>query len=139
MRLLVESIVLSMVLRNDTRRSREDGMEVSLSLPFQVEPNTGMGILFKGYADAIVCTKTEIENEENAEELLMELKNDIIAGAQDGFPMVRDVKAELNRGFRFWDAVRPLLSLFSILLINLGSLSSSPSCFFILHFSPILF
>ncbi|PLW11679.1 hypothetical protein PCANC_01164 [Puccinia coronata f. sp. avenae] len=109
MRLLVESIVLSMVLRNDTRRSREDGMEVSLSLPFQVEPNTGMGILFKGYADAIVCTKTEIENEENAEELLMELKNDIIAGAQDGFPMVRDVKAELNRGFRFWDAVMKIV------------------------------
>ncbi|CAH7686379.1 temperature dependent protein affecting M2 dsRNA replication-domain-containing protein [Phakopsora pachyrhizi] len=105
MRLLVESIVLSMVLRNDTRRSREDGMEVSLSLPFQTESNTGMGILFKGYADAVVCTKAELEGEENSEEMLNELKADILAGAQEGFPMVRDVKGELNRGFRFWDAV----------------------------------
>jgi hypothetical protein len=100
-------------------------MEVSLSLPFQVEPNTGMGILFKGYADAIVCTKTEIENEENAEELLLELKNDIIAGAQDGFPMVRDVRAELNRGFRFWDAVCHPLSLSLSLSSNKKTLLGS--------------
>lgn len=108
LRLLIESIVLSLVLRNDTRRSREDGMEVSLSLPFQNEANTGMGILFKGYADAMVCSQSEIEAEtelDKKEEMVKELKEDILVGAQDGFPMVRDVRAELNRGFRFWDAV----------------------------------
>ncbi|MBW0531743.1 hypothetical protein O181_071458 [Austropuccinia psidii MF-1] len=104
LRLLVESIVLSMVLRNDTKRSREDGMEVSLSLPFQTETNTGMGILFKGYADALFSTRAELEASKN-DEMLKEIKSDILMGAQEGFPMVRDVTAELNRGFRFWDAV----------------------------------
>lgn len=90
-------------------------MEVSLSLPFQNEANTGMGILFKGYADAMVCHRAEIESDSsnegvNKEDLLKELKEDILSGAQDGFPMVRDVRAELNRGFRFWDAVSCFLS-----------------------------
>ncbi|KAG0149211.1 hypothetical protein CROQUDRAFT_39979 [Cronartium quercuum f. sp. fusiforme G11] len=101
LRLLLESVVLSLVLRNDTRRSREDGMEVSLSLPFQTEANTGMGILFKGYADAMVCSRSESTNNDEDDNL----KDDILNGAQEGFPMVRDVRAELKRGFRFWDAV----------------------------------
>lgn len=122
LRHLVEATALSMVLRNDTRRSREDGNEVALSLPFQQEANTGMGILFKGYADMMLQERDEKLAEVGADgaaagltwgmtpEELQETKTDILESAQDGFPMVRDVATELNRGFRFWDAVRPVVA-----------------------------
>lgn len=126
LRLLVEATVLSLVLRNDARRSREDGMEVGLSLPFQAEANTGMGILFKGYADMMLQERDERVEELGPDEVarrakehgqvwgmdaqeLASTKADILEGAQEGFPMVRDVVVELNRGFRFWDAVRCFL------------------------------
>lgn len=127
LRHLVEATALSMVLRNDTRRSREDGNEVALSLPFQSEANTGMGILFKGYADMMLQERDEKLEEGGpsasgegltwgftAEELA-QTKMDILESAQEGFPMVRDVATELNRGFRFWDAVRSLSSLSPLL------------------------
>ncbi|KAK4050491.1 hypothetical protein OIO90_005074 [Microbotryomycetes sp. JL221] len=114
MRVLLEATLLNLLLRSDARRAREDYVDIALSLPFLNEANTGMGILFKAYGDA-VChmaggvdvvlragTGTHGASEEDlarVKEAKTEVINELLVGA---FPNVKNVPAELQRGFRFW-------------------------------------
>ena len=116
---LVESISLNLLLRNDARRSREDYLDISLSLPFQADTNTGMGILFKAYGDAVChmaggvdvlktsagdgATEETVEAVKKAKEMTLGL-------LEEAFPNVKDVTKELTRGLRFWEMVRPAFS-----------------------------
>ncbi|KAK4055310.1 hypothetical protein OIV83_000593 [Microbotryomycetes sp. JL201] len=114
MRVLLEATLLNLLLRSDARRAREDYVDIALSLPFLNETNTGMGILFKAYGDA-VChmaggvdvvlragTGTEGANEDDLRRV-KEAKNDVVNELLVGaFPNVKNVPAELHRGFRFW-------------------------------------
>lgn len=95
-----------MLLRNDARRARDDFLDITLSLPFQTEVNTGFGVLAKVYLDAL----THINNgtrvrDPNAPgvKVAKEMALDL---CEETFPGVKYPKLEVERGFRFWDLVR---------------------------------
>ena len=121
MRTLLEATVLNILLRADARRAREDYLDIALSLPFQTDTNTGMGILFKAFGDTVChmaggvdvvmragsgttgAERDEVEAVELAKEQTLEVLS-------DAFPNVKNVTSELQRGLRFWSLVRPSIS-----------------------------
>lgn len=118
MRNLLEAIAVNFLLRADAKRSYEDYLGVAFSLPFQTDTNTGMGILFKAYGDTVCHMTGGIDGvsragskEGTAEEKqsIKETKEQVLTLLQDAFPNVKNVKAELERGFRFWSLVRSSL------------------------------
>ncbi|PPQ85250.1 hypothetical protein CVT25_010023 [Psilocybe cyanescens] len=103
LRTLLEVTSLNMLLRNDARRARDDLLDIALSLPFQTEVNTGFGVLAKVYLDAL----THINNGTRVRDanapgvgLAKEMALDL---CEETFPGVKYPKAEVERGFRFWD------------------------------------
>ena len=119
MRGLLEATALNLLLRYDARRSREDYLDIALSLPFQTDTNTGMGILFKAYGDAVchmaggvdVLVRVGAATAEtaNKEEIatVAAAKEQTLGLLDDAFPNVKNVTAELQRGLRFWSTVSP--------------------------------
>lgn len=116
MRALLEAVALNLLLRSDARRAREDYLDIALSLPFQTDTNTGMGILFKAYGDAVchmaggvdVVTRAGKGVEGASEEertQVKEAKEVVCSMLEEAFPNVKNVTAELQRGFRFWGMV----------------------------------
>lgn len=105
LRTLLEVTALNMMLRNDARRPRDDLLDISLSLPFQSEVNTGFGVLAKVYLDAL----THINNRERVRdpnaEGVKEAKALALEICEETFPGVKNPKLEVERGFRFWDIV----------------------------------
>lgn len=105
LRTLLEVTTLNMLLRNDARRPRDDLLDISLSLPFQSEVNTGFGVLAKVYLDAL----THINNRERVRdpnaEGVREAKALALEICEETFPGVKSPKLEVERGFRFWDIV----------------------------------
>lgn len=87
-------------------------MDISLSLPFQTEVNTGFGVLAKVYLDAL----THINNRERVRdpnaEGVKEAKALALEICEETFPGVKSPKMEVDRGFRFWDIVSGRKSLF---------------------------
>lgn len=105
MRALIESVLTHLLLRGDAVRKREDFIELSASLPFYTDPSTVMGIVVKGYCDAVHYMGSEGNSGE-------QMKQDVIDAMQQAFGSgIRDVKAEVVRSFRFWDCVRFFFSL----------------------------
>ena len=105
LRTLLEVTSLNMLLRNDARRARDDLLDIALSLPFQTEVNTGFGVLAKVYLDALTHinngTRVRDANAPGvsvAKEMALDL-------CEETFPGVKNPKAEVERGFRFWDVV----------------------------------
>ncbi|RXW24385.1 hypothetical protein EST38_g1501 [Candolleomyces aberdarensis] len=103
LRTLLEVTSLNMLLRNDARRARDDFLDIALSLPFQTEVNTGFGVLAKVYLDALThinnmqrVTDPNAEGVKEAKQLALEI-------CEETFPGVKYPKAEVERGFRFWD------------------------------------
>ncbi|PBK59050.1 hypothetical protein ARMSODRAFT_78361 [Armillaria solidipes] len=84
LRTLLEVASLNMLLRADARRARDDLLDITLSLPFQTEVNTGFGVLAKA------------EGVKEAKMLALEI-------CEETFPGVKYPKWEVERGFRFWD------------------------------------
>lgn len=95
-----------MLLRNDARRTRDDFLDIALSLPFQTDTNTGFGILAKVYLDATITIygDTVKEGEESSEEA-KEAKEQALELCEQTFVGIKNPRAEVERGFRFWDAV----------------------------------
>ena len=96
---------MNMLLRNDARRARDDFLDIALSLPFQTEVNTGFGVLAKVYLDALThinnrqrVTDPNAEGVQEAKQLALEICEETFIG-------VKNPKAEVERGFRFWDVV----------------------------------
>jgi hypothetical protein len=78
----------------------------SLGLPFQFEPNTGFGILAKTYLDAATFhfgDSIKLENMES--ETVKEAKESALKFVDANFTSVKFPRVEIERGFRFWDAV----------------------------------
>ncbi|GAA6040406.1 hypothetical protein JCM8097_007600 [Rhodosporidiobolus ruineniae] len=118
MRTLLEAIAVNFLLRADAQRSFSDYLGIAFSLPFQNDTNTGMGILFKAYGDTVChvaggyeavakTAKGESEGGASAQEkeTVGQAKEQVLELLQDAFPNVKNVRAELERGFRFWHLV----------------------------------
>lgn len=108
LRHLVEMIASNMLLRGDARRARDDYLDIALSLPFRHDADTALGILVKCYIEGVASLRegepipADIKWDEPS---LLETKQVVVAALEDTFRNVKDVSAELKRGFRFWDAV----------------------------------
>ncbi|KAL9713871.1 hypothetical protein Ac2012v2_003483 [Leucoagaricus gongylophorus] len=92
-----------MLLRNDARRPRDDLLDVSLSLPFQTEVNTGFGVLAKVYLDALTHINHQERVRDPNAEGVKEAKALALEICEETFPGVKYPKLEVERGFRFWD------------------------------------
>ena len=100
-------IASSMLLRGDARRVMDDYLlEISLSLPFQTDTNTGMGILIKCFLEGLITYHGHsISKEEAQSEEAQEAKKEVAEMLDSLFENVKNVHHELTRGFRFWKAV----------------------------------
>lgn len=103
----MEVTALNLLLRGDASRAREDLLDIAMALPFQNETNTGFGILAKVYLDALhaIYEKRIVSRDDpgvfEAKEMAMEVVDDTFEG-------VKNPRTEVERGFRFWDAVGAL-------------------------------
>ncbi|KAG6831785.1 hypothetical protein H0H87_003910 [Tephrocybe sp. NHM501043] len=103
LRTLLEVTSLNMLLRHDARRSRDDYLDITLSLPFQTEVNTGFGVLAKVYLDALTHINNRTRVRDPNAEGVKEAKVMALEICEDTFPGVKSPKQEVERGFRFWD------------------------------------
>lgn len=111
LRSLLEMVALNMFLAGDVRTVRDDFLDINLSLPFQHDVNTGMGILCKCYIDALYTLHGgPVRAGEESSELVAETKSSIVEMLVETFENVRDVRAELVRGFRMWTALLEALA-----------------------------
>ena len=106
LRSLLEVTSLNMLLRHDARRARDDLLDVNLSLPFQQEVNTGFGVLAKVYLDALTHINGRQRVRDPNAEGVKEAKQMALDICEETFQGVKYPKAEVERGFRFWDVVR---------------------------------
>jgi len=103
LRTLIELTALNALLQHHARRARDDLLDISLSLPFQTDVNTGYGILTKVYLDGLVHLYGGKVTDGQAPEVL-DAKREALDFCDETFTGVRDPRAEVLRGFRFWDA-----------------------------------
>ena len=100
-----------MLLRGDARRARDDLLDITLSLPFQTEVNTGFGILAKVYLDAL----THINGGQRVRDPngpgIKDAKSMALEICEDTFTGIKYPRAEVERGFRFWDVVSTFIPL----------------------------
>ncbi|CAO1628748.1 unnamed protein product [Parajaminaea phylloscopi] len=106
MRYLVETIASTMLLRSDARRARDDYLDIALSLPFQSDTNTGLGVVFKCYIEAFIAfhSRPPTEDEMGSADAI-ESKNSVLEMLDSTFANVRNVKGEIQRGFRYWECL----------------------------------
>lgn len=102
----MEVTALNMLLRGDARRSRDDYLDIALSLPFQSEVNTGFGVLAKVYLDALTHINGGTRVRDADAEGVAETKQIALEICNETFPGVKNPAQEVERGFRFWDLVR---------------------------------
>lgn len=105
LRTLLEVTTLNMLLRSDARRAREDLLDITISLPFQSEVNTGFGVLAKVYLDALTHLNNQTRVLDPNADGVKESKAMALEICEDTFPGVKSPKQEVERGFRFWDIV----------------------------------
>ncbi|THG95204.1 hypothetical protein EW026_g6405 [Hermanssonia centrifuga] len=103
LRTLLEVTSLNMLLRHDARQSRDDLLDINLSLPFQSEVNTGFGVLAKVYLDALTHINNRQRVRDPNAEGVKEAKAMALEICEETFPGVKYPKQEVERGFRFWD------------------------------------
>ncbi|WFD18915.1 hypothetical protein MCAP1_001128 [Malassezia caprae] len=106
LRSLAEMVTLSLLLRSETRQQRDDYLDISLSLPFQADTNTGMGIVFKCYLDALYTLHGgPVQPGDEASADVAEAKSTVVDMLVETFENVRDIGHELRRAGRFWAAL----------------------------------
>ena len=105
LRTLIEVTSLNLLLRGDAKRTREDLLDIALSLPFQTDVNTGFGVLAKVYLDALTHLNNRTRVRDAHAEGVREAKMMALEICEDTFKGVKYPKAEVERGFRFWDCV----------------------------------
>lgn len=103
LRTLLEVTTLNMFLRADAKKSRDDYLDITLSLPFQSEVNTGFGVLAKVYLDALTHFNNGNRVRDANAEGVREAKNMALEVCEENFSGVKNPKSEVERGFRFWD------------------------------------
>jgi hypothetical protein len=89
-----------------THLFRETLTQTLPGLPFQLEVNTGFGILAKTYIDATIAffggtvTADDVDKQE-----AKSAKEQAMGIVEETFVNVKSPRAEVERGFRFWDSV----------------------------------
>jgi hypothetical protein len=104
LRTLIELTSLNMLLHGHARRARDDLLDIALSLPFQTDVNTGFGILAKVYLDALVAMNGGKVTDKDAEGVA-DAKDGALEICDETFEGIKYPRSEVERGFRFWDAV----------------------------------
>lgn len=90
---------------------RDDYLDMCISLPFQIDVNTGFGILAKTYLDAATFHYGDTITAENAPtDEVKQAKKAALEFVDQAFTGVKAPTHEVERGFRFWDAVSLLIS-----------------------------
>lgn len=106
LRAVAEMVLLSLLLRSDTRQQRDDYLDLNLALPFQSDTNTGMGIVAKCYLDALYTLHGgPVTAADAASPEVAEAKDSVLDMLVETFENVRDVPFEIRRAFRFWGAL----------------------------------
>ncbi|WVR04833.1 hypothetical protein IAU60_001845 [Kwoniella sp. DSM 27419] len=106
MELRGEAVTVHILLSGSARRNREDYNDITLSLPFQTEVNTGFGILAKTYLDATTYHHDETITEETAAtDKAKQAKRDALSFVEQSFSSIKSPIQEIERGFRFWDSI----------------------------------
>lgn len=108
LRMLIEVIASNLLLRGTgfVKRNRDDYLDISLSLPFQTQTSTGLGIVIKCYLEALLTFNSGVvEAGKEMDEDVVEAREAVISMLEGTFANVKDVRAELTRGLRFWSAV----------------------------------
>ncbi|BEI90327.1 uncharacterized protein CcaverHIS019_0303970 [Cutaneotrichosporon cavernicola] len=106
LRQLLEALNVHILLSGDARRMRDDYLDMCISLPFQSDMNTGFGILAKTYLDAAIHYNEADITEENANsEGVKNAKAMALEFVDEAFTGVKNPTNEVERGFRFWDAI----------------------------------
>ena len=105
LRTLLEVTSVNTLLRGDAKRHRDDLLDIALSLPFQTDVNTGFGILAKVYLDALTHINNRQRVRDPNAEGVKEAKQLALDICEETFPGIKYPKAEVERGFRFWDCV----------------------------------
>ncbi|KIN95532.1 hypothetical protein M404DRAFT_313501 [Pisolithus tinctorius Marx 270] len=113
LRTLLEMTTLNMLLRQEARKARDDLLDIAISLPFQNEVNTGFGVLAKVYLDALTHLNNQTRVQDPMAEGVQEYKQVALDICEDTFPGVKSPKSEVERGFRFWDALTAMRQLHS--------------------------
>jgi len=86
-------------------------------LPYQSEPNTGFGILAKTYLDVVIYHYGDtVAEEDMLGEKSKGSKKQALEFVESSFGSVKTPVAEVERGFRFWDAVRVSSKLLCLLV-----------------------
>ena len=111
LRTLLEVTSLNMLLRHDARRARDDLLDIALSLPFQTDVNTGFGVLAKVYLDALTHINGGARVRDASAPGVDVKKEMALDLCEETFPGVKAPRAEVERGFRFWDVVRAVFFL----------------------------
>lgn len=78
---------------------------VTSGLPFQGEVNTGFGVLAKVYVDATISFYQGMPEGDPEQADVKAAKDQAFEVLEDTFVVVKTPKLEIERGFRFWDAV----------------------------------
>lgn len=87
----------------DVTRVITDGTQ---GLPFQSDVNTGFGILAKTYLDAATFHFGDTITDENVDtDAVQQAKRSALEFVDQAFTGVKAPTQEVERGFRFWDAV----------------------------------
>ena len=94
LRTLLEVVSLNMLLRSDARRARDDLLDITLSLPFQTEVNTGFGVLAKVYLDALTHINNRTRVRDPNAEGVREAKAMALEICEETFPGVKNPKQE---------------------------------------------
>jgi hypothetical protein len=103
------------------------GKKLTIGLPFQSDCNTGFGIVFSYYLNVTLYNYREspkdttpkspdsVDSETNAitdsnkdSDTVKQAKEDALKAVEVTFESVKGARQEVERGFRFWDAVRLL-------------------------------
>jgi hypothetical protein len=92
-----------MLVRGDARRQRDDLLDISLSLPFQTDVNTGFGVLAKVYLDALTHLNSGQRVRDARADGVSDAKEMALDICEETFTGVKFPKQEVERGFRFWD------------------------------------
>ncbi|WVQ79823.1 hypothetical protein IAT38_001923 [Cryptococcus sp. DSM 104549] len=107
LRHLFEAVSVHLLLSGHGRRNRDDYCDIMLSLPFQTDVNTGFGILAKTYLDAAIYHNDgdSITAENRDTDKVKQAKKEGLAFVEQSFSSVKSPVQEVERGFRFWDAI----------------------------------
>jgi hypothetical protein len=108
LRVLMEVIASNLLLKGPgyVKRSRDDYLDISLSLPFQSLTSTGLGIVVKCYLEALLTFNNGVvEPGKEKDEEVVEAREAVVEMLEGTFANVKDLRAELARGLRFWNAV----------------------------------